>query len=176
MKSAPVEGKYHSPAVVHPEEYTPSENVRKAVDAELTQYPTRMAATLPVLHILQREHGWLSKAAMQYAAEATGTSLNHIYGVVSFYDMFRDRPVGRHLVRICTNVSCMLCGAYELADHLKKKLGVNSLNETTADKRIYLEEVECLGACSFAPAVQIDDNYHVNMTPDKVDALLEKLP
>jgi NADH-quinone oxidoreductase E subunit len=98
----------------------------------------------------------------------------HVLGVVTFYTMFHTKPVGRHHIEVCTNVSCMLRGSEKIMSHLEHRLGVKC-GETTPDKKVTLNETECLGACGYAPMLAIGEAYHEHLTPDKVDRLLEGL-
>ena len=134
------------------------------------------SAIIGALHAAQHEsHGYLTQGQMDAVAEALGLEPIQVYEVATFYSMFETRPVGRHNVAICTNVSCMLRGAEDLVARAEKHLGVR-LGESTGDGRIYLKkEEECLAACCGAPMMMIDHVYHENLTPESMIALLDAL-
>jgi NADH-quinone oxidoreductase subunit E len=138
-----------------------------------TRYPTTKALTLHVLWMAQEQFGWISPETMQYVAGLLDLPVSHVYGVVTFYTMFNTRPVGKYHVQVCTNVSCQLRGAEELAGHICDRLKVR-MGETTADKRFTVTEVECLGSCGTAPMMQVNEEYYENLTPAKVDKLLSE--
>ncbi len=146
------------------------------IEREITKYPPqhKRSAVLAALHIAQDEHGWLSVPLMDYVAEVLGLRPIQVYEVGTFYSMFELKPIGKHKISVCTNISCMLRGADEVVSHLEKKLGVR-LGETTPDKRFTLKEVECLCACGGAPMFQIDKKYYENLTPQKIDEILAGL-
>jgi len=151
-----------------------SPKVLEDIDRIVARYPYQEAALIPVLQRLQEEIGWLPLEAMDFAAERLGLPRPRVYGVASFYSMFRRQPAGRHRLEICTNISCSLMGAEHLREHLKRRLGIGP-GQTTSDGFITLTEVECLGSCGTAPVMLVDDEYHENLTPEKVDLILEKL-
>jgi NADH-quinone oxidoreductase subunit E len=146
----------------------------KAVDELIGRYPVAEAALIPALHKVQDDLGWMPAAAMDWVADKLGLPRVRVYGVTSYYTMFRRKKPGRHCLEICTNLSCSLMGAEHLRDYLCEKLGIKA-GETTGDGRITLEEVECLGSCGTAPVMIVDDEYHENLTPKKVDAILSDL-
>lgn len=156
-----------------------SAHAREVIDHWLAKYPPdqRQSAVLAALREVQHEHGgWLTTAHMDAVADYLGMPRIAVYEVASFYSMFETRPVGRHSVSICTNVSCMLRGADDLVRHVEQRLGIR-LGETTPDGRIYLKpEEECLAACCGAPMMMIDHVYHERLTPAEVDRLLDELP
>lgn len=154
-----------------------SEAVRADIDVWLAKYPPtqRRSALLPALHIVQDTHnGYLTDELLDATADYLQIPRVFAYEAASFYSMYDLKPVGKHKIFVCTNVSCMLNGCDTLVSHLKSKLGIN-LGETTADGNITLKEVECLAACGGAPAMLVNKTYHENMTPDKIDAVLEQL-
>ena len=146
-------------------------------DAELApilkRYPEdrKASAMIPALHIAQHIFGWVSPAVMALAADRLGVSPARAEEVATFYVMFNTKPVGRHVVEICTNVSCCLTGADRIFRALKEKLGVEN-GGTTKDGRITLREVECLGACGTAPAMLVDEEMEERLTLKKVEAIL----
>ncbi|MHB1516030.1 MAG: NADH-quinone oxidoreductase subunit NuoE [Acidiferrobacteraceae bacterium] len=146
------------------------------IESEATKYPVdrRASAVMAALRIAQEEHGWLSTPVMDYVAEILGMRPIQVYEIATFYSMYDVRPVGRHKISVCTNISCMLCGSDEIVRYLQGKLGIK-LGETTADGRITLKEVECLAACGGAPACMVGDTYQENLTPEKIDVILAGL-
>ncbi len=154
-----------------------SEHMREEIDAWLARYPEnqRRSAVLGALRAVQHEEGYLSTPMMDAVAEYLRIPAMEVYEAASFYSMYELKPVGRHTIAVCDNVSCMLRGADRIIEHLEKKLGVK-LGESTADGRFYLKrEEECLAACCGAPMMQVDHVYHENLTPERVDEILAKL-
>lgn len=137
-------------------------------------YPDRRGALLPVLHMAQDTFGHISLEVEAYVAGLFGLSPAHVHEVVTFYTLFFRRPPGRHVIAVCHNLSCHLAGAQAILAHLRRRLGVE-VGETTADGRVTLLAVECLCACEHAPMAQVDDRYEFDLTPEKVDRLLEGL-
>lgn len=150
------------------------EEAKKRFDHILTRYPTREAALLPTLHLVQELWGYISPEAVHYVGELLDLSPATVFGVVSFYDMYDQKPVGKYRLRVCTNLSCMVNNAYDIYEHLCDRLDVKP-HETTKDGRYTVLEVECLGSCGTAPVVQVNNDYHENMSVERMDALLEKL-
>jgi len=140
----------------------------------LGRYPNKMAACLPLLYVAQEEFGHVSTEAMDLVAETLELPPSHVYGVATFYTMFNKKKVGKYHIQACTNVSCMLCGAYDVLGRLERKLGIKA-GETTKDGLFTLSEVECLAYCGTAPAVQVNEEIHELVSPDKVDDLIETL-
>ncbi len=149
------------------------ENERRARDA-IALYPQPRSALLPLLHLAQEQDGWLTEDAMAHVAELLDLTAADVYGTATFYDMFFTEPVGRHLVSICTNIACMLDGAYELVAHAESSLGVRA-GATTADGEFTLEEVECLALCDEAPCLTVNWRFFGNVTPARFDTLVEDL-
>ena len=137
-------------------------------------YPDKRGALLPVLHMAQEAFGHISLDTESYVAGLFELTPAHVHEVVTFYTLFFQRPHGRHVVAVCHNLSCHLAGAPAIIAHLKRRLGVEP-GETTDDGRITLQAVECLCACEAAPMMQVDDRYELNLTPEKVDRILESL-
>jgi NADH-quinone oxidoreductase subunit E len=146
------------------------------VKREVAKYPLerKSSAVMAALRIAQEEHGWLSVPLMDYIAELLGMRPIQVYEVASFYSMYDLKPVGKHKISICTNISCMLCGSDAIVKHLEQRLGIK-LGETTPDGKVTLKEVECLAACCGAPMFQIGKDYYENLTPEKIDRILEGL-
>jgi NADH-quinone oxidoreductase subunit E len=155
-----------------------SDAARARIDVWLAKYPPgqRQSAVLAALHIVQAQNGgWVSRELMDAVADYLGMPRVRVYEVGTFYSMIELEPVGRHMVSLCTNLSCMLCGAESLVAHVEHKLGIR-LGETTPDGRITLKrEEECLAACAGAPMMTVDGHYHENLTPAKVDGILDAL-
>jgi len=155
-----------------------SADARAQIDAWLEKYPPerRQSAVLHALHVVQVQNGgWVSRELMDAVADYLGMPRVLVYEVGTFYSMIELEPVGRHMVALCTNISCMLCGAESLVEHVEKKLGIR-LGETTPDGRITLKrEEECLAACSAGPMMTVNGHYHEKLTPEKVDAILDGL-
>lgn len=155
-----------------------SAHVREEIDKWTARFPEdrRRSAVIGALHAVQHENeGYLTPELMDAVAAYLGLRPIQVYEVATFYSMFETKPVGRHSVSICTNVSCMLRGAEDLVEHVEKKLGV-ALGETTPDGRIYLKrEEECLAACCGAPMMMVDHVYHENLTPERIDEILDAL-
>lgn len=143
-------------------------------DVILKRYPTKRAALLPILWLIQDEEGQVSREAMEYAASYLDLSPSEVMGAVSFYTMFERRPIGRHHIQVCTNLCCKLRGADWLLDYIKKKLGID-VGETTKDGNFHLSTVECLGSCGTAPMMQIDKDYYENLNAEKVDKIISDL-
>lgn len=138
----------------------------------LARYPNKMAACLPVLYLAQEQFGYLSEEAQELVAATLELPPAHVHGVATFYTMFNKRPVGRYHLQVCTNVSCMLCGAGEVMERAQRKLG---LKPGESDGLFTLSEVECLAYCGTGPAVQVNDEIHELVSPDKVEELIDRL-
>jgi NADH-quinone oxidoreductase subunit E len=140
----------------------------------LTRYPTRRAALLPVLWLCQERYGWISAGVIEAVAARLGESPAFVEGVVTFYTMYYTKPPARYVLQVCETLSCAVCGGSELLEHLERRLGVKP-GEKTADGLFQLVGVQCLGACGSAPVVQINDDYYENLTPARLDAVLDEL-
>ena len=153
-----------------------SEEAKHACEEIVTRYPEewKQAAILPILHRVQRELGYVPLEGIRYIADLLGLPIARAAGVMSFYPMFFKVPVGRHVIQICSTLSCALCGAEEVVDYLKEKLKID-VEETTSDGRFTLVKVECLAACDDAPAIRINDRLHGRMTKEKLDQILDEL-
>jgi NADH-quinone oxidoreductase subunit E len=137
-------------------------------DRMVTLYPLRRSALIPMLLYAQDEVGYLSDQVISEVAARIEITELDVRNVISYYSLLHTAPAGKYHVQVCTNISCMLRGGNELFAHCKERLGIGN-KETTPDKLFSLEEVECIGACSWAPAVQVNYDFHENLTPDKVD-------
>jgi len=138
------------------------------------QYPDAHSATLPALRLAQERYGWLSPEAFREVAEALEESPAYCMAVASFYDMYHLQPVGRHLVEVCTNISCALVGAQQVLEAFEGELGVRA-GETTDDGLATLRTVECLGGCGWATIVSVDHRYRTHVQPGDVAAIVEEL-
>ncbi len=150
-----------------------NETVLKEIGAIREKYPSRRSALLPALYIAQREFGWLSQEAMVSVAKALNLPEAAVRGTASFYSMFKNKPVGRHVIQLCTNISYMIVGAEELVDFLGTKYGVKP-NSTSEDGRFSLVIMECIGACGTAPAMLVNEDFHENLTEKSIEEILKK--
>ena len=138
------------------------------------RYPDWHSAILPTLQLAQEKHGYLSPDALRECADALGVTPATCEAVASFYDMLHLAPVGRHMVEVCTNLSCALVGAQRVVDSFEEALGIKA-GETTEDGEITFRAVECLGGCGYAPVVAVDSRYHQNVTPEEAAAIVEEI-
>jgi NADH-quinone oxidoreductase subunit E len=138
----------------------------------LGHYPTKRSVLVPSLLYAQDEVGYLSEEAIHEIATRLELTDLDVHNVISYYSMLTTKPRGKYNVQVCTNIACMLRGGEELLEHCAKRLGVGNKG-TTSDGQFTLEEVECIGACSWAPAVQVNYDFHENLTPEKMDAVLD---
>ena len=145
----------------------------KEIEEIRTKYPTARAALLPALYVAQREVGWLSPEAYEAVSDILGVPKAIARGVGTFYAMYKNRPMGRHVVQLCTNVSCMILGAERLVDFLKNKYGLEP-GGTSPDNRFSLVIMECIGACGTAPAMLVNDDFYENLTEKYIVEILEK--
>ncbi len=150
-----------------------SDQLEQRLAAMFTHYPIKRSVLVPMLLYVQDELGYLSDEAIAEIAQRVGTTELEVRNVISYYSMLHTRPNGKYNVQVCTNISCMLRGAEEVLEHCKKKLGIGQ-KETTPDGQFSLDEVECIGACSWAPAAQVNYEFHEELTPEKMDEVLER--
>src|SRR2546423_10265573 len=139
----------------------------------VTQYALKRSALIPLLPYAQDEVGYLSDEVISDIAKRVELTELEVRNVISYYSLLRTNPAGKYVVQVCTNISCMLHGAEEVFDHCRQRLGIEH-KEVTRDGTFSLEEVECIGACSWAPAVQVNYDFHENLTNDQVDKVLEQ--
>lgn len=151
-----------------------SETARTEIREAMKKYPQARSALLPALEIAQREVGYLSPQVLREVALLMDLPPVEVASVASFYTMLYRRPVGKHVIQVCTNISCSLMGAEHIVNVLRKKLGIE-VGETTPDGRFTLLTVECLGSCGTAPMMQVDDTYYENLTEERLDAILAEL-
>jgi len=153
-------------------------SVRTEIDKWVAKFPAgrEQSAVIAALHAVQHEnHGFLTPDRIDAVADYLGLPAIHVYEVATFYSMFETEPVGRNSISVCTNVSCMLCGADEIVAHIESKLGIRT-GESTPDGRFYLKrEEECLAACTGAPMMMVNHEYYENLTKEEVDRILDQL-
>lgn len=149
--------------------------IEAEIDAHLAKYPVPRSAILPLMFIVQRERGYLDPPGVSYLANRLNLRITDIWEVATFYSMIQTNPVGKYHIQICKTLSCKIMGAGKITDHICKKLGIKP-GETTADGRFTVSLVECLGSCGTAPMFQMNFDYHENLTPEKVDCILDSLP
>ena len=140
----------------------------------IARYPHARSALIPLCHLAQEQDGYLTEDGMAHIAELLDITPAEVMGTASFYEMFKFHSVGEYLIGVCTNISCMLVGGYELLEHCQQALGVNP-GGTTADGKFTLEDMECLAACTEAPCLQVNYRYFHRITHDQVDALIDDL-
>jgi NADH-quinone oxidoreductase subunit E len=139
------------------------------------KYPSRRSAMLPLLWMVQEKTGWVSQAAMEEVAEVLSVTPAEVYEVVSFYTMFQQRPTGKTHIALCDTLACAICGTHEIAAYLEEKYGIE-VKKVTKDGRFSMELVECIGACSMAPALLANEDLHGNLTPESLDQLIASCP
>ena len=152
-----------------------SRETRDDFERLLARYPTKQAALLPTLWLAQREWGWISREAVDCVAVLLDLSPAFVWGVVTFYTMYNRAPVGRHLIQVCTSISCHLNGAGEVYTECRRRLGDLKPGGTTPDGKFTVIEVECLAQCDKAPAVMVNDDDHFGVTKETLDAFLKSL-
>jgi len=150
-----------------------SKHAIEEIKALPQRFPEIRSAVVPALDIAQEELGYLTPEAMSEVASLLQVDPGYVEGVATFYTLFHLEPVGEHHFYVCTNLSCMLRGAEEICEHIRRRIGVSREREISADGRFSYEEVECLGACEFAPMMRYAHAYHYELTPEKIDALIE---
>jgi NADH-quinone oxidoreductase E subunit len=138
------------------------------------RYPVPRSATIPLLHLAQSQDGHVTQDAMAHIAELVGSTPAEVYGVASFYEMFKEHPVGRYLLGVCTNLSCMILGADEILEHVTGQLGIPA-GGTTPDGLFTVEAMQCLAACGGAPCMQVNYRYFEDVTPASIDTILDDL-
>jgi len=149
-----------------------SDNLEKWFAEAQGHYPTKRSPLVPLLLFVQDEVGYLSNEAIAEIAQRVELTELEVRNVISYYSMLRTKPIGKYNVQVCTNICCLQRGGEDLFEHCKKTLGIGH-KQTTPDGLFSLEEVECIGACSWAPAVQVNYDFHENLTPEKMDAVIE---
>ena len=170
VKIQPPDHPVHMPAAAV---FTPE--VEAEIDRHIAKYPVKRSAILPLMFIVQRERGYLDPPGVSYLAKRLDLRITDIWEVATFYSMIHFKPIGKYHIQVCKTLSCRLLGADKITAYCAEKLGIR-VGETTPDGRFSLSEVECLGSCGTAPMFQINFDYHENLTPEKIDRILEALP
>jgi NADH-quinone oxidoreductase E subunit len=169
-------GAAHAPPEASGEEYQPvfTGKTLEQLREILTRHPTKQAALLPALWLVQQARGWISDRNMTEVAELLGLTPAYVKGVVTFYTMYHTHPVGKHFVQVCTTSPCNLCGAEAVLEALLTATGAQEPGAISPDGKWTVIEVECLGACGFATPVLVDDDFIENVTPERVPELVRK--
>jgi NADH-quinone oxidoreductase subunit E len=149
-------------------------DLQTKVEAIAHRYPDKRSLTLPALRFAQEEHGWLSPETLREVAEVLDLTPAYCQAVASFYDMFHLEPVGKHMVEICTNLSCALVGAQRVVEAFESELGIHA-GETTEDGEITFRAVECLGGCGYAPVVAVDNRYRQHVKPEDAAGIVKEI-
>jgi NADH-quinone oxidoreductase subunit E len=147
--------------------------LRERMEAIVARFPQRLSALIPILYLVQQQHGYVTKEGMELAAEVLGTTPAYVDSVASFYTMLYRRPVGKYVLQVCKTLPCALMGAEEVVAYLQEKLGVKP-GETTTDQLFTLETVECLAACHVAPLMMVNEVYKVHLDRAKLDAIIDE--
>lgn len=153
-----------------------SDETRQAIMDLYDRYPEgrQKSAVMPALYLAQADAGWLSPQALREVAELLRLPPVHVAAIATFYTMYETAPTGEHIIDVCTCLTCQICGGYDILAHLEKRLGI-AAGQTTADGKITLREQECIGACTTAPALQVDYQFHEELTREAVDGMLDEL-
>jgi NADH-quinone oxidoreductase subunit E len=152
----------------------PETDLYQEIQEMARQYPVARSAIMPALHLAQQRYGWLPPEALEEVADALDLTPAYCQAVASFYDMYHLEPVGRHMVDVCTNISCALVGAQQVLEAFEEELGVKA-GETTEDGAVTLRTIECLGGCGWGTVVAVDHRYREPVRPDDVPAIVEEL-
>ncbi len=171
LVAAPPHGHHHD----EPHEAVFVGAARAELDKILSRYPTKQAALLPALWMLQDARGWVSEKGIEEVAQALALTPAYIKGVVSFYTMYHQHPVGRHFIQVCTTTPCNVCGAEDVVKSFLEHTGCGDLGLTSGDGKYTVIEVECLGACGFATPVMINNDFIESVTPESVPRILSEL-
>ena len=150
-----------------------SENIAR-INKEIAKYPLKKPAVMATLYIAQEQNGYISNEVIKEVASLLEMTSEEVLGVVTFYTMYFQKPMGKHHIQVCTNVSCMLRGGYEIWNQVREKLGIDNMN-VTDDQKFSIEEVECMGSCGTAPMLAVNEDYYENLTKEKVEELLKSL-
>lgn len=151
-----------------------TEEELKKVEEIRSHYPTNLAAVMGVLHMYQDKFGYVAEEGISYVAKLIDVPEEHVLGVATFYEMYHQHPTGKHKLQVCTNVSCMLCNSDMVLKTIKDRIGIG-IGEMTEDGMFSVHEVECLGSCGTAPVVSVNKQYHENLTPEKINELIDTL-
>ncbi len=172
LVAAPAHGAHHDA----PYEPVFTGDRRAELDRILSRYPSAQAALLPALWMVQDARGWVSEPAMEEVAAALALTPAYVKGVLTFYTMYHQHPVGRHFIQVCTTTPCNICGAEEVVNAMLRHTGCGDLGLTSADGKFTVIEVECLGACGFATPIMINNDVVESVTPESVPRILSELP
>jgi len=143
----------------------------KRIENEIKKYPVKQPAVMAALWIAQEQYGWISGEVMKEVASILDMTMEEVLGIVTFYTMYHQRPMGKYHIQVCTNVSCMLRSGYEIFEQVKQKLNIGNM-QVTDDKMFSLEEVECMGSCGTAPMIAVNEDYFENLDKEKVEQIL----
>jgi NADH-quinone oxidoreductase subunit E len=147
--------------------------LRERMETIAARFPQRLSALIPILYLVQQQHGYVTKAGMELAAEVLGTTPAYVDSVASFYTMLYRRPVGKYVLQVCRTLPCALTGAEDIIAYIQEKLGIKR-GETTPDQLFTLETVECLAACHVAPLMMVNEAYKVHLDRAKLDAIIDE--
>lgn len=150
-----------------------SEKEREEIYSEISNWPTKRAASIEALKVIQRRRGWVPDSAVRDVAKILGMTVEELDNLATFYNMIFRRPVGRHVILLCESVSCWIVSGESIKDHLSRILGID-MGETTPDNRFTMLPAVCLGCCDRAPAMMIDEDLHTGLTPSLIDELLKR--
>ena len=151
-----------------------SADAQRKIAALCERYPTKQPVVMAALHLAQKEHGHLSDDALKLVARTLDLPYAHVYGVATFYTMYKREPAGKTTIRMCTNISCMLRNGYDVLAAFEQKLGIKK-GESTADGRFHLVEEECIAACANAPCAVVGTKYYLDITTDQVGKIIDEL-
>lgn len=155
-------------------EFKFSEENNLKIEKILLKYPGKKPAVMPLLYLAQEQNGWISVEVMKEVAAILEMDEEEVLGVATFYTMFYKKPMGKYHLQVCTNVSCMLRGGYEILDAVKNKIGLND-GDVTADYKFSIEEVECMGSCGTAPMIAVNEDYYENLSIDETEKIIDSL-
>jgi NADH-quinone oxidoreductase subunit E len=147
---------------------------KKEIDLTISNFIGKKGSLIPMLQEIQKLEGYLPKETLRYLSQKTKIKLARIYGVATFYSMFRLKPQGKHIIRVCKGTACHVSGAEDIGKAIRKELKLGELEDTTDDGLFTVMEVACLGCCSLSPVMMVDDNTHGKLTPEKVTEFLQK--
>ena len=154
--------------------FEPSPERTREIDEIVSRYPIKKPACIPVLHVCQEQEGYCSDEVIAWVAQRLDLPTAHVKGVVTFYTLFNQAPVGKHQVWVCRTLPCALRGSESILQHCEKRLGIHA-GETTSDGAVTLRTAECLASCGTAPMMQVDKSYHENLSTERVDEILQSL-
>ena len=155
-------------------EFKFSEENLKRIENEIKKYPVKRPAVMAALWIAQEQNGWISGEVIREVSSLLDITPEDVLGIISFYTMYHQKPMGKYHIQVCTNVSCMLRGGYDIFSQVKEKLNIDNM-QVTENSLFSLEEVECMGSCGTAPMIAVNEDYYENLDEEKVDSLLNSL-